>query len=78
MQRDLREAERFADTGAAEDDVLHPGAAQVFRRLFAQNPSDGVGDIALAGSVRPDDCRDARAEMQRRFVREGLEALLFQ
>ena len=35
--------------------------------------SDGVGDVALAAAVGADDGRDAGQEIERGFVREGLE-----
>jgi len=38
--------------------------AQAFGRLFAENPADGIDDIALARAVRPDDGGDAVAELE--------------
>ena len=44
-------------------------------RLRAEHPGDGVDHVRLAGAVRPDDDGDARLELERRGVGEGLEAL---
>ena len=44
---------------AVEDDVFHLFAAEGFRALLAEYPGDGVGNIALAATVRADDRRDA-------------------
>ena len=45
------------------------------RRLGAEHPADGVDDVGLARSVRPDDHGDAGLELQGGGVGEGLEAL---
>ena len=60
---------------AGEDHVLHRLAADRERALLAERPEDGVGDVRLAGAVRADDDRHAGPEVERRAVREGLEAL---
>ena len=41
--------------GAIEYDIFHLFAAERFGALFAQHPGDGVGDIALAATVRADN-----------------------
>src|SRR6476646_1228517 len=46
---------RLARVTAAEDDVFHLVAAKALRALLAHHPGDGVGDVALAASVRSDD-----------------------
>lgn len=76
--RDRRHAHRLSIARAAEDHVFHPGAAQAFGRLFAQDPADGVADVRLAAAVGPDNRRDAVAvEAQLRAVAKGLKALKF-
>ena len=44
-------------------------------RLLAERPQHGVGDVRLAGAVRPDDHGHARARTRAWCGREGLEAL---
>ena len=46
---------------SGEDHVFHAGAAQTFRRLLAEHPTDGVTQIRLAAPVRTNDGRDAAA-----------------
>ena len=60
---------------AAEDHVLHLRAAQRAGALLAKHPADGVGNIRFSAAVRPDDGGAVAAELQKRPVREGLEAL---
>ena len=60
---------------AGEDDVLHGGAADARGSLLAEHPHDGVGEVALAAAVRPDDDGDAGLEDQLGLPRERLEAL---
>ena len=50
---------RFALRCAAEDDVLHFGAAQCAGRLLAEYPTHGIADVAFAAAVWADDRRDA-------------------
>ena len=45
------------------------------RRLLAQHPAHGVGDVALAGAVGSDDGGDAGIEDELGLAGEGLEAL---
>ena len=75
---DLGHAQRAALVAAREDDVLHLAAAQVARALLPHHPQEGLGDVALAGAVGPDDDADARLELQGGAVGEGLEALHLQ
>ena len=49
---DFGQAEAAARGGAVEDDVGHFAAAQALGALLAENPADGVDDVALAGAVR--------------------------
>jgi hypothetical protein len=71
---DLGPAQRRPAGRAGEDDVFHLAAAQRFGALLTEHPRDCVDDVALAGSVRADDCGDAGLEAQRRSRREGFEA----
>ena len=74
-ERHLGHAHGFALARAHEDDVLHVDAAQQARRLLAQHPRDGVGDVRLAAAVRTDDGGDAFAlEAKIGAVAERLES----
>ncbi len=64
---------RLARVAAAEDHVLHLVAAQALGALLAKHPRDGVGDVALAAAIRPDDGGDALVERKLGAVGEGLE-----
>ena len=61
--------------GALENDVLHPAPAEGLGALFAENPADRVGDIALAAAIGADDGRDAGFEAENRGISERLEAV---
>ena len=74
-EADLGPAERRALGRAGEDHVVHLLAAHGARRLRAEHPGDGVDDVRLARAVGPDDDGDARLELERGGVGEGLEAL---
>ena len=74
-ERHLGHAGGLALARAGEDDVLHVDAAQQSRRLLAQHPGDGVGDVRLAAAVGTDDGGDAFAlEAEVGAVAERLEA----
>ena len=60
--------------GAVEEDVVGLLGAQLGRRQRAGRPDDRVGDVRLAGAVRPDDDGDAGLELQLERVRKRLEA----
>ncbi len=60
---------------AREDHVLHRLPAHRERRLLAERPQHGVGDVRLAGAVRPDDHGHAGAEVELGPAGERLEAL---
>ncbi len=64
---------RLPRVAAAEDDVLHPIAAQALGALLAHHPRDGVGDVALAAPVRADDGGDPLVEGQLRAIGERFE-----
>ena len=86
-QRAVRVVEAQCDLGipqgaalvrAAEDDVLHFGAAQVLRGLLAEDPADRVGNIRFSGAVRAHDRCHAAVKFEHGLVREGLETLQFE
>ena len=74
-ERDLRAAERAARGRAGEDDVLHLAAAEGLGALLAHHPGEGVDDVRLAGSVRPDDAGHPGLELESGRLRERLEPL---
>ena len=63
---DLGPAERRPAGRAGEDDVLHLSAAQRLRPLLAHDPGERIDHVGLTGSVRADDARDTRLEVQGR------------
>ena len=77
-QGHLRIAQRLPGRGAAENHILHPGAAQGLYRLFSQHPPDGVTDIAFSASVGAHHRGNALFKAQGGFIREGFEALKLQ
>ena len=77
-EADLGEPQGLALVGSVEDDFLHRAAAQGLGALLAQHPGDGLGQIALAATVRPDDRRDPGREVTHHRLDEGLEAVDFQ
>jgi hypothetical protein len=67
-------AQGLAVARAGEDDVFHAGAAQAFRRLFAEHPTDGIAQVGFATAVGAYDGSDAAAiEAELRAVTEGFE-----
>ena len=74
-QGDLCEAHLIALFRAAEDHVLHLGAAEALGALFAHDPADSVGNVGFTGAVGAHDGGDILTEIQDRLVRKGLEAL---
>ena len=68
----------IADVYKRQDHVLHLRAAELAAVLLAHDPADGVGDVRLAGAIRPDDGRDILAEVENGLVRKGFEPLNFQ
>ncbi len=77
-QPDLRRPGGLAGVGAAEDHVLHLVATQTFCALFAHDPGEGVGHIALAAAVRADNRRDPAVERQFGAIGKRLEAGYFE
>ena len=77
-ERDLGHADALARRRAVKDHVGHLAAAQVFRALLAENPPDGIDDVALPGPIRADDGRQPGREIEPRPVGETFEADHFQ
>ena len=63
---------------AAEDDVLHPVAAEALGALLPEDPRDRVGDVALAAAVRADDGGHALVEGKLRAVGKRLKTVYFE
>ena len=68
VRGDLGQAQGLAVLAAVEDHVLHLVAPEVFCALFAEDPADGIGDVALAAAVGADHGRDAGLEPDKGFV----------
>ena len=76
--RDFGQAERLARLVAGEDHVFEFAATRrLLARRFAQHPAKRVDEIRFARAVRPDDRRDAAAELERRRLGERLESERF-
>ena len=71
-------AQGLPPLGAAEDHVLHAGAAQGPGVLLSEHPAHRVRDIAFSGSVRSHDGGDAFLEDDLSPLRKGLEPVQFQ
>ncbi len=78
LQPYLRRAGGLAGIGPAEDDVLHLLATQALGALLAEDPGQGIGDVALAAPVGPDDGGDAFVEGELRSVGKGFETGQFE
>ena len=73
-ERDVGHALRRPPVRAGPDDVL--GLARSQRpALLPEGPAQGVGEVALARAVGPDDGADPAPELDVRALRERLEAL---
>src|SRR5882724_9648218 len=60
---------------ALKDHIFHLAATQMLNALFPENPGYGVGDIALAAAVWPDNAGNAvTCEENFCVIREGFEA----
>src|ERR1019366_5963472 len=69
-------AERFAVARPREDHVFHAGPAQALGRLFAQHPTDGIADVALAAAVGADNGGDpVPVKAQFGAIAEALKSL---
>ena len=74
-QGDLRPTQGGPRGGAGEDDVVHLLGPHGARSLGAEHPRDGIDDVGLAASVWTHQNGDPGLHLQRRSVRERLEAL---
>ena len=54
-QGDFHSVDGFARTTAVENEVGGPGSAQRFRALLANDPANGVRDIAFAATIGSDE-----------------------
>ena len=72
--RNFSETEGLTRIGTVKNDIDELRAAQRGRALFAEHPTDGVGNVGLTAAVRPDDGDKPRLERQPRLVGEALEA----
>ncbi|OPZ22768.1 MAG: hypothetical protein BWZ10_00269 [candidate division BRC1 bacterium ADurb.BinA364] len=77
-QRDLGQALRLERRAAAENDVRHARTAQTAGALLAQDPANGVENIAFSATVGSDNDRNARLKLQRGFRAKGFESLQFE
>ncbi len=62
VEGDLRHTEGLPGLAAVEDDVAHLLGAEAARALLADDPAEGVRNVALAAAVRAHDGGDAGAE----------------
>ncbi len=74
-QRHLGSAQRLTFGRTGEDDIVHLLTADGLGRLCTEHPPDGIDHVRLAGSVGSDHDRDARFELERGGLCEGLETL---
>jgi len=74
-QPDFSIVERAPAVTASKDKILHNLAPQLFRALLTQNPSDGIGNIALPATVGPNDGGNAGLEYQTSLVSKGFKAV---
>ena len=70
-------SQRFSGSRSGKDDILHAPAAQLFDPLFAQNPSDRIGNITFSAAVRSDYPGDSGVDLKISFICEGLKSLNF-
>ena len=77
-QRCFRKTNRCALLGAAEDHILHFGAAKSLGALLAHDPKDRIGDIGFTGAVGTHDGSDIISEADNGLIRKGFESLHFQ
>ena len=75
---DLGHAQRLLGGAAGKDQVLVVLAAQVLDALLAQDPEQGVDQVALAAAVGADHGRDARVELDDGFFRKRFKAVQFE
>ena len=68
------QTERLARVGTVEDDVDELRTTKGRRTLFAQHPTDGVGNIGFSAAVRTHNGNQTRVEREPGLVGEALEA----
>ena len=68
-------AQRPPKLRAGKNDILHTGASQLLRPLFAQHPAHRIRHVALAASVGAHDAGDSVVEFQQRPIGERLKSL---
>jgi hypothetical protein len=79
VQNDFRHSAGLAVARSLKDHVLHFGAAQMLDTLLAQNPGDGVGNIALAAAIWAHNAGYAvTSEDEVSMIRKGLKARDFE
>ena len=74
-QRNLGKSHLVALSGAAENYILHLGAAKALDALLTHDPKDRIGNIRFAGTVGSNDGSDIITETDEGFIGEGLKAL---
>ena len=62
-----------AGTAAGKDDIFHLGPAQVLDALFTHDPADGIGNIALAAAIWPNNGRDPIFEIDIDLIGKDLK-----
>ena len=72
---DLGHADRFPALGAGKDHVVGSAGPEGSVRLLAEHPADGIGHVALAAAVGPDDRGHAGLEDEPGRLGEALEAV---
>ena len=65
--------DRLAGRGAVEDQIGDTGAAQGFGTLLANDPADGIRNIAFAAPVGADDGGESVGEIEAGGIDEGFE-----
>src|SRR6478736_3327430 len=62
-----------------KNDILHFTTTEMLHALFAQHPGNGVRDVALAATIRPDDgCYSVSSEDDLCVIGEGFKTVDFQ
>ena len=79
VQRDrhIGRTQRSSELGPGKNDILHGSASERLDLLFAKDPSDSIGDIALAAAVGTDYGSDPVMKFEFNFVCEGFKSLNF-
>ena len=71
---DFREPQWAAFVGAAENYVGVVGGAKIAHVVFAQNPQEGVGDVAFSGAVGTHNASNAVPEIEDGFIGKSFES----